>query len=79
MSVGDTNRDGFIDEKEYYLEIKREIPAWRRNAMESKIFYDLCDLSSDGLVSPDELRNGLEAMRDAFKTKSCHCFFMRFT
>ena len=67
MSVGDTNQDGVIDEEEYFLEVKREIPGWRWNAKETKVAYDLCDLNSDRLVSPDELRNGLETMRHVFR------------
>ena len=68
MSVGDTNQDGVIDEEEYFLEFKRQIPGWRWNAAETKVYKDdLVDLDGDGLVSPDELRNGLEAMRHVFE------------
>ena len=74
MSVGDTNQDGVVDEEEYFLEFKREIPGWRWNATETKVVYDLCDLNGDGLVSPDELRNGLEAMRHVFKIPIMNCF-----
>ena len=44
MSVGDTNQDGVIDEEEYFLEFKREIPGWRWNAAETKVVHWLFSL-----------------------------------
>ena len=44
MSFGDTNQDGVIDEDEYFLEFKREIPGWRWNAAETKVVHWLFSL-----------------------------------
>ena len=46
MSFGDTNQDGVIDEEEYFLEFKREIPGWRWNAAETKVVHWLFSLFS---------------------------------